>query len=122
VADPDGPILVYDGDCSFCTAWALWVAARWRVPARAVAGQTLEVDRLAALGLTNDDIRAAAWWIDASARRSRGHLAIAHALAATSGLSAALGRLLLVPPFRWVAAAAYTLIVRYRRFLPAPAS
>ena len=112
------PLLIYYGDCSFCTSSANWVAARWAGGARAVAWQTLAADELAARALTADDVRSAAWWIDETGRRSRGHLAIAHALAAGTGWPAAVGRVLLLPPFRWIAAGLYPLIARWRYRLP----
>jgi predicted DCC family thiol-disulfide oxidoreductase YuxK len=113
-----GALLIYDGDCAFCTSSANWVAARWRGGATAVAWQTLTADELAAHALTLDDVRSAAWWIDAAGGRSRGHLAIARALAAGTGWSATVGRVLIVPPFRWVAAGLYPLIARWRYRLP----
>ena len=115
---PSAPMLIYDGDCSFCTSSANWVAARWRGRAKAIAWQTLAADELAALAFTPDDVRSAAWWIDDTGRRSRGHLAIAHALSAGTGWPAAVGRVLLVPPFRWIAAGVYPLIARWRHRLP----
>jgi predicted DCC family thiol-disulfide oxidoreductase YuxK len=78
----------------------------------------LGADELAADGLTRDEVRSAAWWIDQKGHRSRGHLAIAHALAAGSGWSATVGKVLLVPPVRWIAAAIYPLIARWRHRLP----
>jgi predicted DCC family thiol-disulfide oxidoreductase YuxK len=115
---PPAPLLIYDGDCSFCTASANWAEARWSGRARAVPWQTLAPDELAAHALTRDDVRCAAWWIDERGRRFRGHLAIAYALTAGSGWSAAVGTVLLVPPFRWVGAAVYPLIARSRHLLP----
>jgi len=118
VGNNSAPLLVYDGDCSFCTASAQWVAVRWQVPAHAVAWQRLAPGELERLALTIDDVRAAAWWIDETGHRLRGHLAIAHALAAASGWYPVLGRVLLIPPFRWIAAAIYPLIARWRYRLP----
>ncbi|MDX6512789.1 MAG: hypothetical protein QOE36_2293 [Gaiellaceae bacterium] len=112
------PLLVYDGDCAFCTTLAEGIAARWRAPARAVAWQRLSNVELARLGLGLDDVRAAAWWVDDAGRLSRGHLAIAHALVAASGWRALWGRALLVPPLRWLGAAAYPLVARARFRLP----
>ncbi len=105
-------MLIFDGDCGFCTSVATWASAN------AVPWQTLDADALAALGLTVDDVRTAAWWIDGDGRRSRGSLAIAEALKARGGLASAAGRLLLVPPFRWLGIAAYPLIARWRHLLP----
>lgn len=116
--DSSAPLLIYDGDCSFCTSSANWVAARWAGRAKAVAWQTLAADELAARALTPDDVRSAAWWIDDTGRRWRGHLAIAHALTAATGWPATVGRVLLMPPFRWIAAGLYPLIARWRHRLP----
>ncbi|HEY0614803.1 MAG TPA: DCC1-like thiol-disulfide oxidoreductase family protein [Candidatus Elarobacter sp.] len=102
-------MLIFDGDCGFCTSVANWAAARWRGEERAVAWQRMAPEELAAVGLTRDDVAAAAWWIDAS---------MAEALAAGSGWSAFAGRLLRVPPARWLGAAAYPLIARWRHRLP----
>lgn len=110
-------MLIYDGDCSLCSSSARWIAARWNGPQQAVAWQHLSADQLERLGLTLDDVRSAAWWIDASGT-SRGHLAIARALRAADGWPAVVGRILLVPPFRWLAAGAYPLIARWRHRLP----
>jgi predicted DCC family thiol-disulfide oxidoreductase YuxK len=118
MGDNSLPLLVFDGDCSFCSASALWVAARWRVPAHAIAWQRLEPDELERLALTLGDVRSAAWWIDEAGRRSRGHLALAHALAAGSGWPRVCGRVLLTPPLRWIAAASYPAIARWRHRLP----
>jgi predicted DCC family thiol-disulfide oxidoreductase YuxK len=111
-------VLVYDGDCSFCRSSARWIAARWRGQERAVAWQHQSSEELERLGLTLADVRGAAWWIAPSGRRSRGHLAIARALEAADGWPSVAGRILLIPPFRWLAAGAYPLIARWRHRLP----
>lgn len=112
------PLLVFDGDCGFCTSCARWIGARWRGGERAVPWQTLSAEELEAHSLTREQVRAAVWWIDEEGRRSSAHLAIAHSLIAGSGWPAVAGRVLLVPPFRWIAAAVYPLVARWRRFLP----
>ena len=111
-------MLVFDGDCGFCTSVANWVAARWRGEERAVAWQHLDDDGLAAFGLTREDVAAAVWWIDAAGRRYRGSAAMAEALVAGSGWSALAGRVLRVPPVSWLGAVAYPLIARWRHRLP----
>ncbi len=116
--DNSSPLLIYDGDCSFCTSSANWVSARWHGRAHAVPWQRLTDDELAAYGLGVDDARAAAWWVDPDGRTSRGHLAIARSLAAGAGWPAAAGRLLLSLPFRWVGAAVYPAVSRWRHRLP----
>ncbi len=112
------PVLVYDGDCGFCSSVARWVSAAWKAPARAEAWQRLGVDGLARLGLTEQEADRTAWWVDAEGRRFAGHLAVAHALAGARGWKGLAGRLLLVPPFRWLGAVAYPLVARNRHRLP----
>lgn len=112
------PLLIFDGDCGFCTSCANWVAARWAGDARAIPWQTLSDAKLAALGLTRSDVSAAVWWIDDRGEKFRGHAAIAESLSAGSGWSALAGRALRVPPVSWLAAAAYPLIARWRHRLP----
>ena len=121
VATTETPLLVYDGACSFCSSSARWIAARWHGP-RAVAWQDLSAGRLERLGLSPGDVRGAAWWVDPSRGPARGHLAIAQALRAAPGWPSVVGRLLLVPPFRWLAAGAYPLIARWRHRLPGGSS
>jgi predicted DCC family thiol-disulfide oxidoreductase YuxK len=111
-------MLIYDGDCSFCSSSARWISAYWDGAQRAIAWQHLSAAELERLGLTQDDVRRAAWWIDPDGRRSRGHLAIARALRAGRGWPSVAGALLLFPPFRWLGAGAYPLIARWRYRLP----
>jgi predicted DCC family thiol-disulfide oxidoreductase YuxK len=117
VADT-GPLLIYDGDCSFCSSSARWLTNRWAGPQRAAAWQHLSAGELEQLGLRLDDVRSAVWWTDPSTRNARGHLAIARALRAAPGWPSVVGRLLLVPPIRWLGAAAYPLVARWRHLLP----
>jgi len=118
VQPANAQLLIYDGDCSFCSSSARWIATRWHGPQQAEAWQQLSAVDLERLGLSMDDVRRAAWWIDHEGRRSRGHLAIAHSLRAAHGWPSLVGRILLVPPFRWLAAGAYPLIARWRHRLP----
>lgn len=112
-------MLIFDGDCGFCTTVANWAAARWRGDERAVPWQKLSPpDELAAVSLTTDDVRAAAWWVDGAGRSFRGSDAIAEALAAGHGWSAFAGRVLRIPPVSWLGAAVYPLVARWRHRLP----
>src|SRR5437016_5420468 len=85
VAGETAPLLVYDGDCSFCSSSARWLTAHWTGPQQAVAWQHLSAAQLERIGLSLDDVRSAAWWIDPWSGPSRGHLAIARALRAAHG-------------------------------------
>src|SRR5207244_10532427 len=92
--------------------------AHWKDRARAVAWQRLDSAELGRLGLTRDEAQQAAWWIDESGQRSRGHLAIARGLAAAGGWRSVCGHALLAPPLRWIAAGLYPLVARWRHRLP----
>jgi len=111
-------VLVFDGDCGFCTSSAAWIARHWKGPERSLAWQQMDAGDLTAAGLTGDQVASAAWWIDEHGRAWGGHLAVAKAMVAAGGAWGGLGRLTLVPPFRWSAAAVYRLVVRYRYRLP----
>ena len=107
-------VLVYDGDCAFCTRSARWVEHRVDGRADVRPWQALDLDEL---GLTEDDVASAAWWVEGK-RRDRGHRSIGRALIAIGGLWGLAGRLLLVPPVSWVAAPVYALVARYRHKMP----
>ena len=82
------------------------------------AWQALGEDGLARLGLSVEQARQAAWWVDGADGRSRGHRAIGRSPAASRGWRRGAGRLLLAPVITQAAAGAYWLIARYRYRLP----
>lgn len=114
-----GSTLVYDGDCTFCTASANWISRRWpeeRVPA-AIPWQRFSPDEIAEMHLSLDELTRAAWWIDGD-RREEGSRAVARALVAAGGLWAVAGWILLAPPISWVAPLGYRVVARHRHRLP----
>jgi predicted DCC family thiol-disulfide oxidoreductase YuxK len=69
--------------------------------------------------LSREQAGEAAWWIEPSGRRHRGHRAIGQALVACGGGWSLAGRLLLLPPpVAWVAALGYRVVARLRHRLP----
>jgi len=109
-------LLVFDGDCGFCTRSARWIEAR--VPDGRVVvrpGQALD---LAEVGLTADDVERAAWLIDDDGRRHRGHAAVARSLQAIGGFWRLAGSVMRVPPVSWLARAVYALVAQNRHRLP----
>lgn len=114
----DRPLLIFDGDCGFCTAAANWITRHWTEPARAVPWQELGRDGLAAVGITETEVADAAYWVDAHGTTSRGHLAVAAALRAAGGWRRLAGSALLVPPLSWLGRPGYWLVARYRYRLP----
>jgi predicted DCC family thiol-disulfide oxidoreductase YuxK len=115
---PQGSTLIFDGDCGFCTTVARSTARRFRHGERAEAWQLLEEGELERHGLTLGDVTEAAWWVDDSGTRDRGHRAIGAALRADGGLWRLLSWIVLTPPTSFIAAASYRLVVRWRYKLP----
>jgi predicted DCC family thiol-disulfide oxidoreductase YuxK len=114
VAQPT-PLLVFDGDCAFCTTWVRRLE-RW-LPDVPEAQPWQWVDH-ESLGLSRHDVTHY-FWLLVDDRRFRGHVAAAALL--RSQRSAGwrfLGHLLVTPPFSWAAAVAYLLIARFRHRLP----
>ena len=109
-------MLIYDGDCGFCTSTAAWVSSHLRVPLSVVPWQ--DIADLGALGLSEAEVSSAAFWVDAYGRVERGHRAIGRALTMMTGPWVVLGWLLLTPPFGWAGAAGYPIVARYRHKLP----
>jgi predicted DCC family thiol-disulfide oxidoreductase YuxK len=116
--DAPGALLLFDGDCGFCTTVANWAQKRFRHGETAVAWQFLGSQALAALGLTVPDVEQAAWWVDVDGGLARGHRAVGCALRAGGGWRHAAGSLILTPPTSWAAAGVYRLVARWRSHLP----
>ncbi|MFW5925551.1 MAG: thiol-disulfide oxidoreductase DCC family protein [Myxococcota bacterium] len=108
-------VLIFDGRCGFCTRSVEWLKPRVREAVRFEPYQVLD---LSLHGLTREEASRHAWWVEPDRRRYRGHLAVGRALMACGGGWAWIGRLLLVPPVRWLAAIGYALVARNRRHLP----
>jgi predicted DCC family thiol-disulfide oxidoreductase YuxK len=111
-------MLVFDGDCGFCTTSVLWLLRRFRHPVEAVPWQRLAREgRLEALGLSENDVRRFAWWLEGG-RRYRGHGAVGKALMACGRGWPLLAWPFLVPVLAWPMAAGYRFIARIRGHLP----
>jgi predicted DCC family thiol-disulfide oxidoreductase YuxK len=116
---PRRPLLIFDGDCGFCTASAAWIAAQWAGPAQTVPWQQLGPEGLAPFGLTTADTERAVYWVAADGAVSRGHRAVGRALqAARRRRLRVAGTALLVPPLSWLGRPGYWLVARYRSRLP----
>ncbi|TDB98428.1 DUF393 domain-containing protein [Actinomadura sp. 7K534] len=109
------PVLVYDGDCGFCTSSVRFIERY--VPARAeiVAFQYAD---LGELGTTAERAEHEVLWIDRAGRVSGGAEAVGRLLTAAGGPWRALGVVMRVAPASWAAHAAYRLIARNRHRLP----
>ena len=108
-------LLVYDGDCGFCTRTARWLARR--VPAGVEVRPWQALD-LGALGLSETQVRDAAYWITPRGKQHRGEAAIAEALRVAGEPWRSAGDLILMPGVRRLAARVYDVIARNRHRLP----
>lgn len=109
-------LLIFDGDCAFCT-WAAEWAGR-RLPTGAGIEPWQFIDDLPVYGLTVEDVSAAVYWIDAKRRPHRGHLAVAETLRAIGRAWGLMGEVMQVPPVSWIAAGVYEVVARNRHRLP----
>lgn len=116
--DGRGAVLVYDGDCGFCTSAASWAAREFRRGERAEAWQFIDERFLERHRLSLADVQEAAWWVDDGGRRERGHRAIGRALQAGGRRRRIAGWFVLAPPTSRLAAGVYRLVVRWRYRLP----
>jgi predicted DCC family thiol-disulfide oxidoreductase YuxK len=109
------PLLLYDGDCAFCTTCARVLEKRIRPNAEIVAWQLTDLDEL---GVTAEQAAAAVQWVEIDGTLRSGHEAIAATLGAAGRAWRLAGRLILLPGISWVAAAVYRLVAGNRHRLP----
>jgi predicted DCC family thiol-disulfide oxidoreductase YuxK len=109
------PVLLYDGDCAFCTTCALLAERRFRPDAAVVPWQFAD---LAELGVTAQQASDAVQWVEADGSVRSGHEAVAAMLSSSGPISRFVGRLLLAPGISPLAARAYRLVAANRHRLP----
>jgi predicted DCC family thiol-disulfide oxidoreductase YuxK len=109
------PVLVYDGDCGFCSSCVEFVERRVPTTAEIIPWQFTNLD---ALGTTAQQAQYELVWVHPSGRVDGGAQAVAHLLIDAGGPWRPLGRLLRVPPVRWMAHAVYRLVADNRHRLP----
>ena len=121
------PVLVYDGDCAFCSTSVRWLEARFPDAFSAVPYQRTDLERL---GLTERECHERIQWIgDVAApitTRETGARAVG-ALLRRGGVergglvgvaSRATGALTRIAPTSWVADGVYTVVAANRHRLP----
>jgi predicted DCC family thiol-disulfide oxidoreductase YuxK len=108
------PVLVYDGDCGFCTTCVRFLE-RIGSDAEIVAWQLTD---LAELGLTEEQAADAVQVVQIDGTVCSGHEAIAAVLGTTGRIWRIVGRGLLLPGISPIAARAYRLVADNRYRLP----
>ena len=108
-------LLVFDGDCAFCTTWVNRLEAVLPVFPPTTRWQWIDLDRYA---LSSDDVDRYAWVLTPG-HQYAGHLALS-ALLRMQPVAALrfLGHLLATPPFSLAAALGYRVIAANRSRLP----
>ena len=113
------PLVIFDGDCAFCTSSAHWVARRLnRRPGSNAALVPWQFTDLAALGTTAERAQREAMWVGTDGAIYGGAAAFAEWLRFRGGGYAVAGRLLRLPLARSVASAVYRLIAKNRHRMP----
>jgi predicted DCC family thiol-disulfide oxidoreductase YuxK len=108
------PVLLYDGDCAFCTSCAR-ALERIGPEAEIVAWQLTD---LTELGVTAEQAAAAVQWVPLDGTVRSGHEAIAATLETAGSAWRIVGRLILMPGIAWVGAKVYRLVADNRHRLP----
>ncbi|MDX6605322.1 MAG: hypothetical protein QOF23_1831 [Solirubrobacterales bacterium] len=108
------PVLIYDGDCAFCTTCAR-LLERIGPDAEIVAWQLTD---LAELGMTEERAAEAVQWVQVDGTVRSGHAAIAAVLQTAGRIWRIVGRVVLLPGISWMAARVYRLVADNRQRLP----
>ncbi|MEU5881699.1 DCC1-like thiol-disulfide oxidoreductase family protein [Spirillospora sp. NPDC047279] len=109
------PVLVFDGDCGFCSSSVRFMRRRIPTSAEAVPYQSAD---LAALGTSVEQASYEVVWVARDGRTHGGALGVAKMLVDAGGVWRPLGLIAQVPPFRWLAHGLYRLIAANRGRLP----
>ena len=113
--DPVGAVLIFDGDCGFCTTAVEWMKRSLPVMPTAVPFQWADLE---SYGLSLSDAQSRVWLVT-DRRQYSGAGAVAAILRQQPmGALRFLGWLGIAPGWAMLADAAYALVARYRYRLP----
>ena len=112
---PDRPVLLYDGECGFCTRMVELALDRLGLDADVEPWQTADIG---AFGVSRAEAEHSVQWIEPTGEISVGAQAAARLLRRAGGAWALLGRLLMVPPVSWLGELAYRAVSALRGRLP----
>ncbi|MFJ3440786.1 thiol-disulfide oxidoreductase DCC family protein [Streptomyces sp. NPDC086081] len=109
------PVLIFDGDCGFCTTSVGVVRRVVRPRCEIVPWQRAD---LASLGVTEERARHEALWVTPTGRVYGGAQAVAKILLSAGGVWAVAGAILTLPLVRRAAHGVYRLVAVNRGRLP----
>ena len=107
-------LLIFDGDCGFCTTAARKFSDFAGESAEVAPWQSLD---LADFGLTEQECSTAVYWVQ-DGKSFRGADAVAQGLQVCNTPLRLVGKLMSVPPVSWLARLGYPVIAKYRYKLP----
>ena len=113
-AEPGRPLLIFDGDCAFCTTTAR-TGQRWLGLDHVEPWQFLDLEPL---GVTADDCQQAVQWIGADGSVASAERAVIAALWHAGGACKILGHVMNLPGIRHLAGVVYRLVAKYRHKMP----
>jgi predicted DCC family thiol-disulfide oxidoreductase YuxK len=110
------PVLLFDGDCAFCSSCARWITAHVPTPVSLEPWQWVELEPL---GVTVDEVDVAVVHVDVRLQHTAGPEAFADLLqTTTSGAWRSIGRVLGLRPVLAAAWPVYRWIARNRHRMP----
>lgn len=107
------PLLIFDGDCAFCTSCENWAAKR--IEHEALPWQFADLE---ALGLSQAQVQASIWLFDGDRVASGSDAAAALLRRADAFGWRLVGELMALPGIRHIARPAYRALARHRHQLP----
>lgn len=108
------PLLIFDGDCSFCTTTAR-AGQRWLGLEHVEPWQFLDLEPL---GVTAEECQTAVQWIADDGSVVAAERAVIAALRHAGGAWRVLGELMNLPGVRQLAGLVYRLVAKYRHRMP----
>jgi predicted DCC family thiol-disulfide oxidoreductase YuxK len=109
------PVLVYDGDCAFCSSSVRWIERRIRRHPTLIPYQRAPLDEL---GLTEAACGEAVQWVAVDGTVESANDAVAAMLVTAGSGWRVLGRTMQLPGIRWIAGVVYRWVARNRHRLP----
>ncbi len=111
---PGLPVLVFDGDCAFCTSSAMF-GRRWLGLDHVQPWQHLDLENL---NVTAEQCEEAVQWVAADGTVASAQYAVIEALRHAGGPWGVLGRLMALPGVHQFAGVLYRWVARNRSKLP----
>jgi predicted DCC family thiol-disulfide oxidoreductase YuxK len=109
------PVLVYDGDCGFCSLSVGFAERLLRPGCTTTPWQFADLE---GLGVTQERAEHEALWVTPAGAVYGGSQAVARLLLSARGGWKVLGALLTLPPVRWAAHLVYRVVANNRSRLP----